>query len=218
MERNRAIKNVIFDIGNVLVGLRLDEFSRDLFGDNTDVWNRVYNAVWASGLWDELDRGIIPEEEVLQRMVDHDPEMKDGICQVWDRAGEIAYRTEHAIPWIKAVKESGYRTFFLSNYSYRMMYANRKALDFLPLMDGGVFSCDVKLIKPDLRIYRTLLDKYRLDSTECLFIDDREENTRAAEEVGISTLSCTGFAQVQRDAGKILGLECEIYGSEDILQ
>jgi FMN phosphatase YigB (HAD superfamily) len=211
MERNTAIKNVIFDIGDVLVGIRLEEFAKDLFGENTAVWKRVFDAVWASGLWEELDRGVIPEKEILQRMLDRDPEMKDEIQKAWDRAGEVAYRTNHAIPWITAVKKKGYHTYYLSNYSHRMIRSNRRALDFLPLMDGGIFSCEVKLIKPDHKIYRVLLERYHLNPAECLFIDDREENTRAAEEVGIDTLRCTGFEQVQRDARDILGLDCEIF-------
>lgn len=211
MERNTAVKNVIFDIGKVLVGIRLEEFARDLFGGDTAAWDRVHGAVWNSGLWTELDRGIIPEDEVLRRMVACDPDMKDGIYKVWDRAGEIAYRTDHAVPWITAIKKSGYRTYFLSNYSHLMMYTNPHALDFLRLMDGGIFSCNVKRIKPDPEIYRILLEQYQLDPGECLFIDDKEENTEAAQGVGISALRCTGFEQVQRDARDLLGLECGIY-------
>lgn len=205
------IKNVIFDIGKVLVGIRLEEFAQDLFGEDRAAWERVYSAVWTSRLWTELDRGVIPEDEILRRMVARDPEMREGIYRVWDHAGEIAYRTKHAIPWIEAVRASGRRVYFLSNYSHLMMYTNPQALDFLRLMDGGIFSCNVKLIKPDPRIYRLLLDQYHLAPGECLFIDDKEENTEAAGKIGIPVLRCTDFEQVQRDARDILGMDCEIF-------
>ena len=47
---------------------------------------------------------------------------------------------------------------------------------FFRYFDGGVVSADVKLSKPDIRIYRYILEKYDLKPEECLYIDDIEEN------------------------------------------
>ena len=77
------------------------------------------------------------------------------------------------------------------------MQANPGVLDFLPYMDGGVFSCHVKLIKPDLAIYLCLLKKYGLRAEECLFIDDREENVAVARELGMQVVRFEGYEQAR---------------------
>ena len=59
--------------------------------------------------------------------------------------------------------------------------------DFKGLFDGGVASCEVKINKPDPRIYQALLDKYQLKTDECIFIDDRADNIKAASLLGLGT-------------------------------
>ena len=58
-------------------------------------------------------------------------------------------------------------------------------MDFLPLLDGGVFSCEEKLIKPDHAIYERIVEKYNLKPEECVFIDDSERNVIGARECGL---------------------------------
>lgn len=211
MNRNTSIKNVIFDIGNVLVGYDTDRFLNGLFHGNQEICDRVSEAMWGSALWGELDRGVIPEDEILKGMIARDPEIRDEICLTWEHIGESVYREDHAIPWIEAVKRGGYRVFFLSNYSYLIMHAKPEVLDFLPLMDGGIFSCIVKLVKPDAKIYHRLLDQYRLNPQECLFIDDTGANVSTARTVGMNGMQCRGFRKAQEDLRDLLGLDCPIY-------
>ncbi|MGI6117585.1 MAG: HAD family hydrolase [Bilifractor sp.] len=211
MERNRSVKTVIFDIGNVLVSFHSRPFVRRAFGEDEKTASHVMDAVFGSGLWNELDLGVIPEDEVLRMMIDRDPEYEKEIRRIYDSVGQIITRENHAIPWVRAVKKGGFRVLFLSNYSRHAMDSNPGALDFLPLMDGGIFSCDVKLVKPDSRIYRLLMYRYRLNPEECLFIDDNPDNIAAADKLGLNTLRCLDFRQAQEDARDILGLDCEIY-------
>ena len=85
------------------------------------------------------------------------------------------------------------------------MSKNPDVLDFLPLMDGGVFSCDVKLIKPDRRIYECITQKYNLIPNECVFIDDIERNVKAAKDFGFNAIQFMTLEQAQRDLNAMLG-------------
>ena len=76
------------------------------------------------------------------------------------------------------------------------------ALDFLPLTDGAIFSYTVKQIKPDLEIYETLLNQYKLKPEECVFIDDRMENIEGAEKAGIHGICFETIGQVKEDLKK----------------
>lgn len=202
------IKNVILDIGRVLIGFEWMEYIHKLFDDETA--QKVTDALWKTHYWWELDRAVLSEEEILELFYSAGPDVKDEIKEAFDRVGECMTRFEYAIPWIEELKERGYRVFYLSNYSEHLMQANPDVLDFLPHMDGGVFSCYVQLIKPDPEIYRALMDKYDLKAEECLFIDDREDNVVAAMELGMQAIRFEDYAQAREEMEAILSQKPEV--------
>ena len=84
------------------------------------------------------------------------------------------------------------------------MAKNPEVLDFLPLLEGGVFSCDVKLIKPQREIYECLAKKFHLNSSECVFLDDIERNIQAARDFGFNAIQFVTFQQAKNDLDKFL--------------
>ena len=59
-------------------------------------------------------------------------------------------------------------------------------LDFVPYMDGGVFSYHEKVIKPQPEIFHILMERYGLVASECVFMDDLEKNVNAARAEGMA--------------------------------
>jgi FMN phosphatase YigB (HAD superfamily) len=92
---------------------------------------------------------------------------------------------------VSLMKEKGYRIYLLSNYSEDFFRVHTKDASFMDELDGKVVSYEIHKIKPDAAIYMHLLDKYQLDAKECVFFDDRQENTKAAEELGIRSYTIT---------------------------
>lgn len=70
------IKNVIFDIGNVLMQFTWRKYIHTLFRDENTT-QHVNAAIWHSGLWNELDRGVMLEEDVFDHMRNFDPKYKN---------------------------------------------------------------------------------------------------------------------------------------------
>ena len=175
------MKTVIFDIGNVLMTFRWAPFARKYFGDKAEA---VSAAIWAGGWWNELDRGVLSPEEVVDCAAGASPAFADEIRFAFEHVGECASRRDFAIPWIRELKSLGARVLYLSNYSHFYIGKRPDVLDFLSEMDGGVFSCDAKLVKPDPAIYRFIADKYSLVPSECVFLDDKPVNCRLAESCG----------------------------------
>lgn len=87
---------------------------------------------------------------------------------------------------IKQLKDKGYTLLYLSNWSKwsRDEYLHN-TFDFLKYFDGGIFSCDVKLMKPDHKIYEALLKKFNIEGKQCIFFDDKYENIKASIEYGM---------------------------------
>jgi lysophospholipase L1-like esterase len=71
-------------------------------------------------------------------------------------------------------------------------------------MDGGVWSCDVHVIKPDAEIYRILFEKYGLVPEECLFIDDHGENIAIGKKFGMKGIVFRDHDQLTADLEKAL--------------
>ena len=185
------IRTVIFDIGNVLVKFDWKTYVYGTF--DTKTADALAEAIWASGHWDEFDRGVLSDAEIVKLMEDAAPEYKNEIRMVMDRVGGFLEQFEYAKDWIRELKEMGYQVLYLSNYGEFQMEKNPQVLDFVPLMDGGVFSCHVKLIKPDPAIYGILCEKYHLNPQECMFIDDNAANIAAAKEFGLQAVLFEGY-------------------------
>ena len=89
------------------------------------------------------------------------------------------------VDWLRELKAQGYHIYGLTNWSAEKFPGVRAQYDFFGLMDGIVVSGEEHLVKPDIRIYQTLLDRYHLRADECLFIDDSLANIEGAKQAGL---------------------------------
>lgn len=200
---NNKIDTVIFDIGGVLVELGRFRFleKKGFTGARA---NRVMYATMLSKDWVQLDLNKLPEEEILELFIKNDPEMEAEIRHMFRDVNGIVERRDSTLPWLKRVKESGRQILYLSNYSHKIMRDCADALYFLPEMDGGLFSCDVRMVKPDPAFYQLLIDQYQLDPARCVFIDDLESNLEGARAVGLHTIHFENPAQAEAELDRLL--------------
>lgn len=176
------IKTIIFDIGGVLIGYNWMDFLMQLFNDEEKA-KRLRENIFKH--WNEVDRGVISDEELLELFASDAPDLKDDIKYFWDHIGEALWQFDFTKDWLKELKDRGYQLLYLSNWSNHVRECALKQLDFIPLMDGGIFSYEVKLIKPDHAIYEEIIRKYKLNPEECVFLDDKLANCEAARECGL---------------------------------
>ena len=196
------IKDVVFDIGLVLLGFDVKKYLLSLFDEETAM--RVAKAVFLSGYWHEIDRAVLSEDELLDLFFSADPGVKEEIRTAYDRIGECVERRSWPIQVIDGLREQGYKVYYLSNMSEHVISKGQHAFDFVSHMDGGIFSCHVKAIKPDPEIYRRLFDKYGLVPEECIFIDDQPANIAMARKLGMKGIRFENYGQMQADLDKAL--------------
>jgi len=186
------VTTIIFDIGNVLMRFTWKAYADGLFGE--EAAHRVTRAIWHCGWWNELDRGVLNVEQIIKGAQAEAPDLAAEIRAAFERSGEACFRHDYAIPWIESFKSRGFRTLYLSNYSQYLMDKRPDVLDFLPHLHGGVFSCRVRLVKPDPAIYARICDEYGLSARECLFIDDNPVNIALAKNFGLGTVRFENYA------------------------
>jgi putative hydrolase of the HAD superfamily len=184
------IKNIIFDIGNVLVDFCWEEYLNS-FHFPDEIAQKIAQATVLDDAWNEFDRGGSEEEELIAGFVRNAPELEKEIRLICKDVHDMLRKRDYAIPWLKELKSMGYGVHYLSNFSRKAERECAHAIDFIPYMDGGILSYREQLIKPDSRIYQLLLDRYHLIPDECVFLDDKKENCEAAEKMGIYAIPFT---------------------------
>lgn len=180
------IKNIVFDIGNVLVKFQPDQAMREL-GIEEEKIPKMAQATYSNPIWGELDRGVIPEAEIIDKMVTVAPEYEEEIRLFFrDGKDKVVKTHSYAKAWIEELQHNGYKVYLLSNYPENYFELHRKSqLDFANIVDGMIISGMVKMVKPNADIYECLFDTYNLKPEECVFLDDRPENIEGGEKLGM---------------------------------
>lgn len=181
------IKNIIFDVGQVLVKVRWLEVMQEL-GFHEDITEQVANATVRSGTWSEYDRSLRSYEDLLAEFISNNPQVEKEILLFMEHEAESIREFPYAKEWVKSFKDKGYKCYVLSNYPKRTFEKTCSERSFETYMDGTVYSYAVQMIKPEKEIYQTLLEKYDLIPEECVFIDDNLANVEAATAIGIHAL------------------------------
>ncbi|MDE7312448.1 MAG: HAD family phosphatase [Eubacterium sp.] len=202
------IKNIILDVGMVLVDFCWAEVLEKL-GITGGDFEAVADATVRTQTWNEYDRSAKPDEELLADLKANAPQYAQQIQLFWDNMSGMIRQYPYTRQWITSLKEKGYRVYILSNYSRRTYTLTREeGLNFLPLVDGTVFSFETCHIKPEKEIYHDLMDRFGLDPKECVFIDDNAANLVYPKELGWSTIQFHDFAQVQAEL-KAFGVDSD---------
>lgn len=191
------IKNIITDIGNVLVYFRWKELMGDLKFSQQAIHTLEKNMIFHP-LWDEFNRGSMPDEEIIERFKANNPGLEREIEQFFAHTEDLVMQYDYTVPWLESLKEQGYQLYFLSNYP-KLLFENHKKnrFSFLPLMEGGVVSYEEHLMKPDPAIYYRLYEKYGLNPEECIFFDDCIENVEGAKKTGMQAILFESFETTQ---------------------
>ena len=191
------IKNVVFDIGNVLLSFKPKEYLEKK-GYPEKLIDEILAEIFYGSEWLAIDNGDITTGEAIEQIAERTSLSKDVISEMFDSRADILSPLEQNVKLLSKFKQEGYKVYYLSNFSSDLFPEIKNSYSFFNLFDGGIISAVVRVSKPDEAIYRLLIDKYSLIANESLFIDDLEINVKAAEKVGMAGI-CT-------------------YGSEDIWQ
>ena len=179
------IKNVVLDMGNVLLDFN-PEFVLSEFCSSEQEKEVIRKELFEGPEWALGDKGDIKDKDrfdlVKGRVPEKYHEALKKCADHWDICMDPLPGAEN---FCRRVKEMGLRIYVLSNASDLFYTYFPK---FLPLeFFNGVFvSSDYLMLKPDVKIYETFLNKYGLDPKECLFVDDRKENVEGAEKAGMN--------------------------------
>lgn len=197
------INNIVFDIGNVL----FDFMPRDYigtFGYDDKTSYILEEIIFKSKFWIESDRGTFTIAKLRDILINNHPEyskhLKEILSDDWVKMHVIK---QNSIEYLQKLKEEGYKIYLLSNIS-ESAYKYISSFNFFRLVDGGIYSYQLKVCKPDEMIYLELLKKYNLIPSETIFIDDNLNNINASKILGINSILFKNLEQVKSNVTNII--------------
>lgn len=192
------VKHVILDVGGVLLSFN-PQVPLDAFCKTEEEKAIIRKELFESGYWHEADAGHIKDadlyELVRQKVApEHHAALKQ-CCDHWDICMKPLAGAREFCQWLKS---KGFGVYVLSNTSDRFYtyFGSFLPLDFF---DGIIISSDIKLMKPSHEIFQYVVDKYGLEKTECLFVDDGLKNVEGARSFGMQAQQYTGdFEEIKK--------------------
>lgn len=198
------LKNIIFDVGSVLLDYRWKELLVD-FGLSEEDAYRVGKEMFddPDGLWHIYDLATMSDEEIADAYAEKYPDDEKAIRWFLSHGEYMHIPRPDIWEQVHRLKQKGYGIYLLSNYPKELFKKHTQYADFMNDIDGLMVSYMIHKAKPDREIYSALCEKYGLDKSECLFFDDRQENVDGAIAFGMPALVAASREELLNELKKL---------------
>jgi 2-haloacid dehalogenase len=193
------IKNIIFDLGAVLIDWNPKYLYRKVFHTEEAVNFFLDNV--CTGHWNEQQDGGRTFKEAEEQLIQEFPEYETEILMYYSRWVEMLGGPIHeTVEIFKELRPRYPDTIYaLTNWSAESWPTAVAMYDFLSWFNGVVVSGQEKMKKPDERIFKLICDRYKLVPQQTLFIDDNLRNIEAANDFGIKTIHFNSSEQLKKE-------------------
>lgn len=185
--------NVVFDFGAVLFTWRPVEIVAKAFPERAATEadaKQLAHAMFSHEDWHDYDRGLLEMDAVVERLSSRLALDQDAVQTLVQNIGECLQPITETVAVLQSLQlrrqagEGVAGLYFLSNMPRPYARELEQKHAFLQHFDGGIFSGDVLLSKPNPAIYQMLQTRYQLAPQSIVFIDDMHANVQAAHDQG----------------------------------
>lgn len=198
------MKNIVFDLGGVVVDWSPQRVLSEYPGDK-ELPEGLFQKGFFQKYWVEFDRGMISQEKVVEEMSLFTGRPAAECLEFVEYIKYSLVDIPKTVNLIKELSARDYNLYCLSNMSIEF-YEYLKVRDVFTYFDGQIISALEKLIKPDPEIYMCLVERYKLNPEETLFVDDLEANIEAAGKLGFQTVLFADKEEGYSRINELLGL------------
>ena len=184
-----AIKNIIFDIGGVLVEWKPLEVIKSILPeyDSEILYNKMRDS------WVKLNLGQLTMSEVIVNYhIDLDIS-KVRIEELMLRLKISQIPVDGSIQLLQKLKDNGYVLYVITDNIKEILDYHKKNSRSWSFFIDIISSHNIGTLKPDYKIYQYLLNKYNLIPEESIFIDDVKKNVQAAIDLKINGIHFKGY-------------------------
>lgn len=195
------IKNIVFDIGNVLLTWNPGSVVSKIFSEHPNS-TLLTQQLFKSEHWLELNRGKLTEVELIDlyhQLYQLDPKK---LVILMEEVKKSLLPIENSFDLLTKL-QTNYSLYALTDNVREIMIFLRKQYNFWDQFKGVVVSAEVGFLKPTPEIYRYLLEKFCLNANETLFIDDHLPNVEGARSAGLHSIQFIDVKQCLHEMKKL---------------
>ena len=181
------IRNVIFDLGGVLITWRPQEIIDGFYAEPA-LREAICKHVFQHPDWQELDRGMLDEPGAAKAFAARMGRPVEEMAALFERVRASLLPIPATVDLARALRGRGLSLYALSNMSEPMFRHLHGRYSFFEVFHGIVISGAIKLVKPDPAIFAHLAQRYAIAYPESVFIDDLPANVAAARRLGLATV------------------------------
>lgn len=196
-------RNVVFDVGHVLLSYRWKEMMVD-YGLTPQEAEDFYDMMFHDPLWLQFDLENWSYEEVAAKFIEKNPTHAEEIRYFLYHKELMPVARNGVYERIEKLMAQGRRIYILSNYSSVLLEAHTKLVPFMDRLSGKMVSYMIHIGKPDRRIYEALYRECDIKPEESLFFDDRQENIDGAEVTGMDGILVISEGQLEQELDNLL--------------
>ena len=199
------IKNIVFDIGNVLVKWAPHEVLKKFFPNHPNTFE-LNQRIFKSPTWMDLNRGKMTEKEAV---IIYHRELGISISKLEELMEQVKLSLtpiEGSFELLDTLYDKGFSIYSITDNVREIIHFEKQRYSFFNKFLGMAMSADIGVLKPNEAIYRYLLDTYHLKAEECVFIDDLFMNVESAKKVGMNGIQFITAESCKEELNK-LGVE-----------
>ena len=202
MKPNLNIKNVIFDLGGVLIDWNPDKVYKDVFNNDSKKMIHFYDKICTQD-WNENQDAGYPMAKATEERVALFPEYEKEIRMFYGRWDDmLGDQIQGTVDILKELSDDpNYKVVALTNWSHETFPKAIAKFSFLQWFEGILVSGEEKTRKPFPKIYELTLSRFNLKAGESLFIDDNLRNIEAARKFGIHSIHFQSPEQLNKGLG-----------------
>ena len=188
------IKNIILDIGGII----FDDSKKNIEKVLNKNCEYTYKIAYGKGFKKCLlgERNV---QEYLKSLKDEKDFEDIKYILEKDNLRETYPLIKSNFEFIKKLKQEGYKIFVLTNITEDSYNYINSTINVNDVFDGGIYSYQEHLIKPNYDIYNLVINRFNLNKEETLFFDDKEKNVIAANELGIKAFVFTSIMDIKNN-------------------
>ncbi len=198
-----TVRNVIFDLGGVLLEWSPEKILRTVF-DDPAAREAVRQGAFLHPDWLELDRGTLAEDEAIIRFGQRCGRSQAEMVAFFHAVKQSLAPVDGTVQLLEGLHRAGVPVYCLSNMTEPCADYLRREHAFFRLFRGIVISASNQMVKPDPAIYRHALTAFGVVAAETVFIDDRADNVEAARQVGLLAIQFVSPSDCRTKLARLL--------------
>lgn len=202
-----SFKAIVYDLGGVLIDWNPLHVFNDQYFESEEKRKFFFDQVCTPDWNERQDEGysiaLATEEKVKEF-----PEWEAPVRDFYGRWEEMLRGPiDESVDLFRKLKDNTALNFYaLTNWSHETFPIALERFEFLHWFDGIVVSGTEKNRKPFPDFYQLLLDRYSLNASEVIFIDDNLRNVKAAEELGIKSIQFINAESLEKELKQLLDI------------